>query len=206
MAPTVNSRQMDPPQNRQASRTAKIRKSRVKKSPMRKDTSSSPKKKKSKSKSGSTSKSSPTSPPNPRKNRTDFPDPHGDESLTDQARKALDYAFLQFNKPSEWKFNKAKQNWLIRNVWSSEAIPDNYLRLATKYLTQVQGGSRDKLQETCKAAIAEPLPSPAPANDEPKDTKPSDTPEEAERFFEKTEIYPQRARTSYSWCHHCQRP
>jgi hypothetical protein len=68
----------------------------------------------------------------------------------------------------------------LRILNISLQIPDNYLRLATKYLTQVQGGSRDKLQETCKAAIAEPLPSPAPANDEPKDTKPSDTPEEAD--------------------------
>jgi len=34
----------------------------------------------------------------------------------------LEYAFLQFNKPSKWKFNKAKQNWLLRHVWSSEEV------------------------------------------------------------------------------------
>ena len=58
-------------------------------------------------------------------------------------------------------------------------IPDAYLPLATKYLTQVQGGSRDKLKETCKAAVSEPVPSPTPPNDESKDTKSLDSPEEA---------------------------
>lgn len=35
---------------------------------------------------------------------------------------ALEYAFLQMNRPSKWKFNKARQNWLIRNVWNPEAV------------------------------------------------------------------------------------
>lgn len=39
-------------------------------------------------------------------------------------------------------------------------IPDTYLPLATKYLTQVQGGSREKLKESCKAALSEPIPPP----------------------------------------------
>lgn len=35
---------------------------------------------------------------------------------------ALDYAFTQFEEPDNWKFNKARQNWIIRNVWSEEAV------------------------------------------------------------------------------------
>ncbi len=35
---------------------------------------------------------------------------------------ALDYAFTQFEEPDSWKFNKARQNWIIRNVWSEEAV------------------------------------------------------------------------------------
>ena len=52
-------------------------------------------------------------------------------------------------------------------------IPDNHLPLATKYLTQVQGGSRDKLKESCKVALSEPVPSPAPPHTESEDAKPS---------------------------------
>ena len=35
---------------------------------------------------------------------------------------ALHYAFCQFDDPASWKFNKAKQNWLIRNIWSQQAV------------------------------------------------------------------------------------
>lgn len=64
------------------------------------------------------------------------------------------------NRPSKWKFNKARQNWLIRNVWAPEAVsrddldsafsnvldlqlPDVYVPLVVKYLANVQGGSRE---------------------------------------------------------------
>jgi hypothetical protein len=75
------------------------------------------------------------------KNRTDFADPREDTQLNTQSRKgahcsvalarldrfsllstALEYVFTQMNRPSRWKFNKARQNWLIRNVWSSETV------------------------------------------------------------------------------------
>ena len=26
------------------------------------------------------------------------------------------------NKPKKWKFNKARQNWIVRNIWSPEAV------------------------------------------------------------------------------------
>lgn len=79
------------------------------------------------------------------RNKTGFLDPDEDTALTDQARKgaqrtracskrvltifyfiALAYAFLQLRHPSKWKFNKARQNWLIRNVWVSEAVRRDY--------------------------------------------------------------------------------
>ncbi|KAJ2933631.1 hypothetical protein H1R20_g3416, partial [Candolleomyces eurysporus] len=98
--------------------------------------------------------------PSKRKNRPDFADPQSDESLDPQARKALDYAFTQFNDPSEWKFNKAKQNWIIRNLWSSELIPENYFPLAMAYISKIRGGSRDKLKEQCNNVLKEPVASP----------------------------------------------
>ncbi|TBU44770.1 hypothetical protein BD309DRAFT_767453 [Dichomitus squalens] len=78
-----------------------------------------------------------------RSSASGFPDPTEDESLSEQARKALEYAFTQFEDPGSWKFHKARQNWLIRNIWSEEAIPDTYIPLATRYLQGVQGGARE---------------------------------------------------------------
>lgn len=86
--------------------------------------------------------------------------------VSDTAVAALSYAYTQFADPSAWKFNKARQNWLIRNVWSDSAvsppgitpslynsdislnhlpdqIPDKYFPLVTRYLTDIKGGVRD---------------------------------------------------------------
>ncbi|KDR83392.1 hypothetical protein GALMADRAFT_235499 [Galerina marginata CBS 339.88] len=87
------------------------------------------------------------------KNRTGFADPREDTNLNNQSRKALEYAFTQMNRPSKWKFNKARQNWLIRNIWAPEALPEVYFPLAVKYLAAVQGGSREKLTQTCQSYI-----------------------------------------------------
>ncbi|KAJ3504003.1 hypothetical protein NLJ89_g8170 [Agrocybe chaxingu] len=87
------------------------------------------------------------------KNRTEFRDPRDDSSLNRQSRKGLEYVFTQMNKPKKWKFNKARQNWIMRNIWSPENLPDIYFPLAVKYLANVQGGSRKKLQETCQTYL-----------------------------------------------------
>ncbi|KAJ7368001.1 hypothetical protein DFH08DRAFT_1070782 [Mycena albidolilacea] len=88
------------------------------------------------------------------KNKTGFPDPGEDsESLSDQARKALSYAFLQFRKRSKWKFSKPRQNWLIRNVWSDQ-IPDMYLPLTIQYLSNVKGGVRETLIKDCRSILS----------------------------------------------------
>lgn len=90
------------------------------------------------------------------KNKTGLADPREDTALSNQASKGLEYAFLQFHRPYKWKFNKARQNWIIRNVWSAENVPEMYLPLVTKYLTNVQGGSRTKLIETCQSILDRP--------------------------------------------------
>ncbi|KIM45852.1 hypothetical protein M413DRAFT_295420 [Hebeloma cylindrosporum] len=87
------------------------------------------------------------------KNRTEFSDPRVDATLNNQSRKALEYVFTLMNRPSKWKFNKARQNWVIRNVWASDAISDIYFPLVVKYLNTVQGGSREKLKETCESYL-----------------------------------------------------
>ena len=69
-----------------------------------------------------------------------FKDPSTDESLSEQASKgvwspntlttinsthyvpALSYAYTQADDLPNWKFNKARQNWLIRNILSEENV------------------------------------------------------------------------------------
>ncbi|KIJ19995.1 hypothetical protein PAXINDRAFT_7259 [Paxillus involutus ATCC 200175] len=83
-----------------------------------------------------------------------FPDPLKDESLAEQSRKALSYAYQRFLDPESWKFNKARQNWLIRNVWSENAIPEIYVPLLTKYLADIKGSAREKLIGSCNSKIS----------------------------------------------------
>ncbi|KAG1874700.1 hypothetical protein DFJ58DRAFT_910249 [Suillus subalutaceus] len=75
-------------------------------------------------------------------------DPSVDESLPDQSRKALSYAYARFEDPPNWKFNKAKQIWLIKRLWSEEMIPEKYFTLVTKYLADVKGGNSRLALET----------------------------------------------------------
>ncbi|KIY49592.1 hypothetical protein FISHEDRAFT_72904 [Fistulina hepatica ATCC 64428] len=89
-------------------------------------------------------------PAKPRK----YPNPKKDASLTEQSRKALDYVYAFHKHHEKWKFNKARQNWLIRNCWSLDEIPDPYSRLLIKYLRSVQGGLREKLMQTCRKHLA----------------------------------------------------
>ncbi|KAI0091860.1 hypothetical protein BDY19DRAFT_990629 [Irpex rosettiformis] len=84
-----------------------------------------------------------------------FKDPSTDESLSEQASRALSYAYTQAHNPTNWKFNKARQNWLIRNVLSEETIPDDYVPLANRYMSGVQGGARDALIKSCRDAALE---------------------------------------------------
>ncbi|KAJ7233156.1 hypothetical protein B0H12DRAFT_1144386 [Mycena haematopus] len=76
-----------------------------------------------------------------------------DPALSDQANKALSYAFLQFRRRSKWKFSKPRQNWLVRNVWSDK-IPDLYFPLTVQYLSNVQGNVRENLIKDCRSALS----------------------------------------------------
>ncbi|KZT72670.1 hypothetical protein DAEQUDRAFT_595102 [Daedalea quercina L-15889] len=87
--------------------------------------------------------------------KTGFTNPAEDEGLSEQACKALQYAFNQVDDPGSWKFNKARQNWLVRNLWSQQAIPDAYMPLLTQYLAGVKGGVREALVKTCRDVLNE---------------------------------------------------
>ncbi|KAH7100615.1 hypothetical protein BKA62DRAFT_705985 [Auriculariales sp. MPI-PUGE-AT-0066] len=86
-----------------------------------------------------------------------YPNPSNDESLSDQAQKALAYAH-EYVRGSGWKFNKARQNWLMRNVYDSTAVPEPYVKTVYKYLKGVKGQAIGHIRETCQTIISSPDP------------------------------------------------
>ncbi|CAK9438996.1 uncharacterized protein LODBEIA_P32200 [Lodderomyces beijingensis] len=56
---------------------------------------------------------------------------------------------FQDDKPN-WKFNKSKQNWILKNI---RDIPESYSSALKLYLASLQGGSRDRLVEELKSAV-----------------------------------------------------
>ncbi|KAJ8698011.1 hypothetical protein PTI98_004775 [Pleurotus ostreatus] len=116
----------------------------VPETPLDEDTTSKHKRKKGKKRNPSPSHEvDPTEEPVKKKRKRSKPDPSEDEALSEQARKALIYAHSYVRYPDSWKFNKARQNWLIRNIWSDELIPETYFPMSIKYLSSVKGGIRE---------------------------------------------------------------
>lgn len=57
----------------------------------------------------------------------------------------------QFHEDKEkWKFNKLKQNWILKNI---KEIPADYEEALVCYLGTLQGGSRDRLVPELKEVI-----------------------------------------------------
>jgi len=52
-----------------------------------------------------------------------------------------------------WKFNKARQGWLLRNVWSPSEVTDTYLDVVVKYLGTIVGGARTALIERAEKEL-----------------------------------------------------
>ncbi|EUC66763.1 DUF2373 family protein [Rhizoctonia solani AG-3 Rhs1AP] len=90
-----------------------------------------------------------------------YTNPLTDETLPDFAQRGLAYAYqyaqhISLASESEraekhaWKFNKARQNWILRNITDPTIIPDSHLSISLVYVTSIQGGARDELKKTCK--------------------------------------------------------
>ncbi|KAK8858729.1 hypothetical protein IAR55_002958 [Kwoniella newhampshirensis] len=86
-----------------------------------------------------------------------------DTRLSDQAKKNLYYAHLHASSQSAtpstesagWKFSKAKQNWLMRNIFNVTEVPETYVDLVLGYLKTTQGHSRAALIESAKKLTAD---------------------------------------------------
>ncbi|KAJ9119529.1 hypothetical protein QFC22_003238 [Naganishia vaughanmartiniae] len=96
--------------------------------------------------------------------------PEEDASLTEQAQKGIQYAWLYTHRNLKslpeggakddgtyWKFNKARQGWLWKNVWNEEIIPSKYVELVIGYLSSMQGQARQKLMEEAQKIVDTPV-------------------------------------------------
>ncbi|KAF8707909.1 hypothetical protein RHS03_03922, partial [Rhizoctonia solani] len=120
-----------------------------------------------------------------------YTNPLTDESLSDFAQRGLAYAYqyaqhVSLSSESEraakqpWKFNKARQNWILRNVIEPATIPDSYLPISLIYVQNIQGGARNELKKTCKVIKKQAKNSKASPSSDPNGSKPeADQPSEA---------------------------
>jgi len=115
-----------------------------------------------------------------RKPSNEYPDPIDDATLSDQSKKALGYVFSQTTDPA-WKFNKARQNWIIRNLWTSESIPEKYIPSVAEYLSKVQGRVRETLIESCNKVLTPSAPEDTESTVLPSLDLPMSDPAEKER-------------------------
>ncbi|KAG8690188.1 hypothetical protein FRC09_012097, partial [Ceratobasidium sp. 395] len=117
-----------------------------------------------------------------------YTNPLTDASLPELSQRGLAYAYQyaqHVSLPSDtartaqqaWKFNKGRQNWIIRNVTDPAVIPDSYLALTMVYVDSIKGGARDALKKACKTTTKEAK---AAVQPEPDRQKPSGKAEEAE--------------------------
>ncbi|KAL7410287.1 hypothetical protein BDY24DRAFT_180684 [Mrakia frigida] len=71
-------------------------------------------------------------------------------------------AYSQTIQNTYLKFQKARQNFLLRHIYNENEIPEEYLPLVLAYLKTVKGGSRDSLIASANL-ILNPPPAPTPA-------------------------------------------
>ncbi|KAG8716117.1 hypothetical protein FRC11_009166 [Ceratobasidium sp. 423] len=112
-----------------------------------------------------------------------YTNPLTDEALSDFAQRGLAYAYqyaqhVSLASESEraakrpWKFNKARQNWILRNITDPTIVPDSYLPISLTYVVSIQGGARDDLKKTCKTTKKQAKTSKAPPPNDQNDSKP----------------------------------
>lgn len=54
----------------------------------------------------------------------------------------LDYLRQWKNSPSEWKFQKNKQAWILKQMWNEEKVPKDDFDIVKKYIKKLSGGAK----------------------------------------------------------------
>lgn len=73
------------------------------------------------------------------------PDPSADLRLSEQAKQAISYAQTYVSNKTQWKFNKARQNWLLRNALS--VPPADYDAALARKRSDLKSGEASNAEE-----------------------------------------------------------
>jgi WKF domain len=81
---------------------------------------------------------------------------------------ALAYVKLWDTDRSAWKFNKVRQNFLLKWALDPEVVGKGDFPTVVKYFTPLQGGAKALLEQALAKELATPIPDPA-ADADPKE-------------------------------------
>lgn len=91
-----------------------------------------------------------------------------DEADSKAARQAaLEYLSLYCSARQEWKFSKPRQNYILKNAYDDDVLPNERFDSVLEYIDSLQGASRDRMADTAKGILAR-----LDTGDEVKDTDP----------------------------------
>jgi hypothetical protein len=69
-----------------------------------------------------------------------------------KSQDALDYLTLYYRSNSTWKFQKNRETWIFKNLFSTTAIPEAYNLPLAQYIYGIKGqNARDRLRMQCIA-------------------------------------------------------
>jgi hypothetical protein len=69
---------------------------------------------------------------------------------------ALNYLVVWKQSKDTWKFQKSKQIWLLKNMYSVDAIPSKHFKIMKKYVKSLQGQVRERILEEALAVVETP--------------------------------------------------
>ncbi|KAI9096511.1 hypothetical protein DFS34DRAFT_144474 [Phlyctochytrium arcticum] len=81
------------------------------------------------------------------------PTPSSGPGEAKRRQAAIDYLQLFVNDKPNWKFQKVKQVWILRNMWYPHQIAESTLPLALEYIKGLSHKAREETMEEAKAIL-----------------------------------------------------
>eukprot|EP00474_Spongospora_subterranea_P011320 CRZ11778.1 hypothetical protein [Spongospora subterranea] len=81
--------------------------------------------------------------------------PEVDTKTSSEPHPALQYLTLWDSDKSQWKFAKARQIWLLKNMMNRDKIPKASFKMLLRYINSMTGHARTASIEKVKAILAQ---------------------------------------------------
>ncbi|OAG39658.1 hypothetical protein AYO21_06126 [Fonsecaea monophora] len=76
------------------------------------------------------------------------------QPLEPKSNTALEYLNQYHTARSKWKFNKNRETWILKHIFSEDDIPREYNLALARYIYGLQGaGARDRLKAQCMSLL-----------------------------------------------------